>query len=294
MNLSGLVMIAVILFVTIALLILYSDKWTKKIRKRYRRWNRKYGFKAISNMIVALGVGNIRQVVLEIAIVVCVLFFTTYMTTYNVYISCIAAVISMFFAPPLIYKFYFRKYNELVFTQLNALISDMIALTKNGNILLKILYEIQDNYKNPAKKVIDEMIEICETTGDDTKALEVFAKAFDYDIARQFCQLMNQYYLSGAKNIGNSLDNMQTDMDALEIDVNHDRQMRGYNFKKFIGVEGLYFFIFYMMQMMVGMDSYRQNITKLPILIFYLFMLVLNYLTIYGAINYYNADIREE
>ena len=107
-------------------------------------------------------------------------------------------------------------------------------------------------------------------------------------------QLVLQITNEGAKDSGESLENMMQDIDALVEGVYRDKMDRAAFYKKFV-VYGLALYLLVMfMQFLLGSESYLNMVKLWYIQIILHLIIVINSYFLFSGTKFYNEDIGAE
>ena len=103
-------------------------------------------------------------------------------------------------------------------------------------------------------------------------------------------QLFNQITKEGAKDSGQSLENMMLDIDLLVEGVYRDKMDREVSHKKFLGFGFALYFLIILVQRLINLDTYKQMLNDPMTQILLHAVIFINTSFIIGGEKFYNED----
>jgi hypothetical protein len=144
--------------------------------------------------------------------------------------------------------------------------------------------------EDPIKTDVQHMIDLSYDNGTIDEALEYMSNLYPYYIVKNMHQLFNQITKEGAKDSGQSLENMMLDIDLLVEGVYRDKMDRDVSHKKFIGFGLALYFLIILVQMLINLDTYKQMLNDLITQVLLHAVIFTNTYFIISGEKFYNED----
>ena len=219
-----------------------------------------------------------------------------YLYFYNIIITVLYAIIAVAFIPYLEYLRCKRIYSEFVFEQIQTYTTNVIMEFNTTQSFVKSLEGIRDSgiVEDPVLSDIKVMIDMSYTNGTIDQSIAYFDEKYPYYMVKNMHQLFYQITNEGAKDSGESLENMSLDIDALVEGVYRDRMDRSNFHTRFITFGLALFLLVMAMQFLLGKDSYIKLLDMWYVkILLHGIILVNSYFLITGE-KYYNEDVGVE
>ena len=219
-----------------------------------------------------------------------------YLYFYNIIITVAYAGVAVLFIPYLEYLRCKRIYSEFVFEQIQTYTTNIIMEFNTTQSFVKSLEGIRDSgiVEDPVLSDVKTMIDMSYTNGTIDQSIAFFDEKYPYYMVKNMHQLFLQITNEGARDSGESLENMSLDIDALVEGVYRDRMDRANFHTRFITFGLALFLLVMAMQFLLGKDSYIKMLDIWYVQILLHGIIFINcYFLITGEI-YYNEDVGAE
>ena len=216
----------------------------------------------------------------------------TYMYFYNIPIALIYGFIATMGVPYLKYLKTNKLYSEYLFECIQVYCTNVINEFTTTQSFVKALEGVRDSgiLEEPVYSDVCKMIDQSYANGTIDEALEWFTQKYPYYIVKNMHQLFNQITKEGAKDSGQSLENMMLDIDLLVEGVYRDKMDRDVSHKKFIGFGLALYFLIILVQMLINLDTYKQMLNDLITQILLHAVIFINTYFIISGEKFYNED----
>ena len=188
-----------------------------------------YSYKVVREKTKQLGQEyTARQYLIQILIMGGFALVVTYLYFYNIIVSLIYVVITVSFVPYLSFLRCKRVYSEFIFEQIQIYTTNVIMEFATTQSFVKSLEGVRDSgvLEDPVLTDVNHMIDMAYEDGAIDGALKFFSDKYPYYIVKNMHQLFLQITKEGARDTGESLENMQLDIDTLVESVYRDRMDR--------------------------------------------------------------------
>ncbi len=219
-----------------------------------------------------------------------------YLYFYNIVIAIIYAGIVVLFIPYLTYLRYQKIYSEFIFEQVQIYTTNVIMEFTTTQSFVKSLEGVRDSgiLEDPVLEDVKTMIDMSYQNGTIDESIEFFNTKYPFYMVKNMNQLFLQITKEGAKDSGESLENMSQDIDALVEGVYRDQADRKVFHKKFITF-GLSLYLLVMaMQFLLGTDSYIELLDIWYVKLILHAILIINSLFLISGEKFYNEDVGAE
>ena len=236
-----------------------------------------YSYKTVKEKVKEMGQDyTIRQYVTEVLGFSAFTGIITYLYFYNLIISAIYIVVVIMFIPYLNYLRCKRLYSEFIFEQIQVYTTNTIMEFATTQAFVKSLEGVYESniLEDPVKTDVKIMIDMAYDNGTIDESIKFFNNKYDYNIVRNMHQLFYQITNEGARDAGETLDNMSNDIDMLVESVYRDRIDRAAFHKKFLQFGIVLYLMIMLVQFLLGHDSYIQLLND-PLVMILLHLVVL-------------------
>ena len=243
-----------------------------------------YSYKTVKEKVKEMGQDyTIRQYVTEVLGFSAFTGIITYLYFYNLIISAI-------------YLRCKRLYSEFIFEQIQVYTTNTIMEFATTQAFVKSLEGVYESniLEDPVKTDVKIMIDMAYDNGTIDESIKFFNNKYDYNIVRNMHQLFYQITNEGARDAGETLDNMSNDIDMLVESVYRDRIDRSAFHKKFLQFGIVLYLMIMLVQFLLGHDSYIQLLNDpLVMILLHLVVLINSFFLLRGE-KYYNEDVGAE
>ena len=216
----------------------------------------------------------------------------TYMYFYNIPIALIYGFIATMGVPYLKYLKTNKLYSEYLFECIQVYCTNVINEFTTTQSFVKALEGVRDSgiLEEPVYTDVCKMIDQSYANGTIDEALEWFTQKYPYYIVKNMHQLFNQITKEGAKDSGQSLENMMLDIDLLVEGVYRDKMDREVSHKKFLGFGFALYFLIILVQRLINLDTYKQMLNDILTQVLLHIVIIINTSFIIGGERFYNED----
>jgi hypothetical protein len=220
----------------------------------------------------------------------------SYLYFYNVVITLIYAGFAVFVVPYLSFLRYKRLYSEYVFEQIQTYTTNVIMEFNTTQSFVKSLEGVRDSgiLEDPVLSDVKTMIDMSYTNGTIDQSIAFFDERYPYYMVKNMHQLFYQITKEGARDSGESLENMAMDIDTLVEGVYRDQMDRKTFYKKFLTFGAVLFMLVLVMQLLLGKESYVALLDQLYVRIILHMIIAANIFHLIKGIKFYNEDVGVE
>lgn len=256
-----------------------------------------YSFKMVREKTKELGKEyTARQYTTQVLIFTIFAGVVSYMYFYNLIISIIYIVIVDASIPYLAYLRCKRIYSEYIFEQIQVYTTNTIMEFATTQSFVKSLEGVVSSgvLEEPVLTDVKMMITMAYQNGSIDESLNYMSTKYPYYIVKNMHQLFLQITNEGARDTGESLENMQLDIDMLVENVYRDRMDRQTFHKKFLQYGIMLYLLAMLIQYLLGRDTYMALLkSPIPVIILHLILIVNSYFLLKGE-KYYNENVGAE
>ena len=157
---------------------------------------------------------------------------------------------------------------------------------------VKALEGVRDSgvLENPVLEDVKMMIDLSYQNGTIEQSISYFNEKYPYYMVKNMHQLFLQITREGAKDSGESLDNMLLDIDMLVEGVYRDKMDREQYHKKFLTFGFALYFLVMLTQMLLGKQSYINMLSKVYVVILLHGIIIINTYFLIDGEKYYNEN----
>ena len=231
---------------------------TSQVETLYNRFA-PYSFKVVREKAKDLGQEfTAKQYLMQIVILGGFAGIVTYLYFYNLLVSIVYVIIAIISVPYLAFLRCKRIYSEFVFEQIQVYTTNVIMEFATTQSFVKSLEGVRDSgvLENPVLADVNVMIDMAYENGSIDEAIEYMNQKYPYYIVKNMHQLFLQITKEGARDTGESLENMQLDIDTLVESVYRDRMDRAQFHKKFLRYGVILYLLVMLVQYMLGRENY--------------------------------------
>ncbi len=219
-----------------------------------------------------------------------------YFYFYSIIWSIVYALVAIAFIPYLAYLRCQRIYSEFIFEQIQTYTTNVIMEFNTTQSFVKSLEGVRDSgiIEEPVLSDIKKMIDLSYQNGTIDESIEYFNEKYPYYMVKNMHQLFLQITKEGARDSGESLENMSLDIDSLVEGVYRDQMDRKNFHKRFLSFGMILFFLIIALQFMLGVDNYLELLETWYVQIILHVIILLNAYFLLSGEKYYNEDVGVE
>ena len=256
-----------------------------------------YSFKSVREKAKELGQEySPRQYLSQIVLFAGFAGGIAYLYFYSIIWAVIYGTVAIMFIPYLAYLRCQRIYSEFIFEQIQTYCTNVIMEFNTTQSFVKSLEGVRDSgiIEDPVLSDIKKMIDMSYQNGTIDESIDYFNEKYPYYMVKNMHQLFYQITKEGARDAGQSLENMSMDIDALVEGVYRDQMDRKDFHKRFITFGVALFFLILALQYMLTIDTYLDLIEMWFVQILLHTIILVNALFLLKGEKYYNADVGVE
>ena len=237
-----------------------------------------------------------RQYISQIVIFAGFAGVVAYLYFYNILLCILYAVLAISVIPYLAYLRCQRIYSEFIFEQIETYTTNVIMEFNTTQSFVKSLEGVRDSgiIEEPVLGDLRKMIDMSYQNGTIDESIDYFNKKYPYYMVKNMHQLFFQITKEGARDAGQSLENMAMDIDALVEGVYRDQMDRKQFHSKFIKFGLALFFLILAVQYMYGSERYIELLDLWYVQIILHAIIIVNALFLLKGEKYYNEDVGVE
>ena len=256
-----------------------------------------YSYKTVQEKVKALGQSfSARQYITYIAIIGGFAFGIGYFYFYSLIVAGIYAAIAIAFVPYIFYLKAQRIYSEYIFEQIQTYTTNVIMEFNTTQSFVKALEGVCKSgiLEEPVLSDAKKMIEMSYQNGTIDESIEYFNEKYPFYMVKNMHQLFLQITKEGARDSGQSLENMSLDIDALVEGVYRDQMDRNNFHGKFIRFSMILYSLIVVLRFMLGEENYIEMVDLIYVkLILHAVVIIDAYFLLNGE-KYYNEDVGVE
>ena len=256
-----------------------------------------YSFKVVREKAKDLGQEyTARQYIVQIVIMGGFAGIVTYLYFYNLIISLIYVIIAIGFIPYLSFLRCKRVYSEFIFEQIQVYTTNVIMEFATTQSFVKSLEGVRDSgiLEDPVLADVNHIIDMAYEDGSIDNAIAYMDNKYPYYIVKNMHQLFLQITKEGAQDTGESLENMQLDIDTLVESVYRDRMDRATFHKKFLQYGIMLYLLVMLIQYMLGNESYIALLDNILVQLILHGIIIFNSYFLLKGEKYYNENVGVE
>lgn len=256
-----------------------------------------YSFKMVREKAKELGQEfTPRQYAIQVAILGGFAGVVTYLYFYNLLVSMVYVIAAIAAVPYLAYLRCKRVYSEFVFEQIQVYTTNVIMEFATTQSFVKSLEGVRDSgvLEDPVLTDVNVMIDMAYENGSIDDAINYMNQKYPYYIVKNMHQLFLQITKEGARDTGESLENMQLDIDTLVESVYRDRMDRASFHRKFLQYGVILYLLVMLIQYMLGRENYLALIDKRFVRVVLHGIILFNAYFLLKGEKYYNENVGGE
>ncbi len=255
----------------------YAPYSYQEVREKSKELGQEYTAKEYITQIIIIGGG---------AAGIAYLYF------YSIAMAILYAIVAVMFIPYLAYLRNNRVYSEFLFEEIQVYTSNVINEFNTTQSFVKSLEGVASSgiLEDPVKSDVETMIKMSYQNGTIDEAVEWFNQKYPYYMVKNMHQLFVQITKEGAKDSGESLENMMLDIDLLVEGVYRDKIEREASHKKFLGFGIALYFLVMLTQMLLDKQNYKTMLSLWYVQIILHMIIIINSYFIISGEKFYNED----
>lgn len=269
---------------------------TKQVETVYNRFA-PYSFKVVREKTKELGQEyTARQYTIQIVTFSLFAGVVSYLYFYNLLISIFYIIVVDLTIPYLAYLRCKRIYSEFIFEQIQIYTTNTIMEFATTQSFVKALEGVVSSgvLEEPILGDVNLMITMAYQNGSIDESIQFMSSKYPFYIVRNMHQLFLQITKEGARDSGESLDNMQLDIDMLVESVYRDRMERATFHKGFLKYGVMLYLLVMLIQYLLGRETYIQLLDNIFVkIILHAIILVNSYFLLKGE-KFYNENVGAE
>lgn len=256
-----------------------------------------YSYKQIREKTKELGEEyTLKQYIGQVILFAGVAGGIAYLYFYNLVWTVVYALAAVSMIPYLSYLRTQRIYSEYIFEEIQTYCTNVIMEFNTTQSFVKSLEGVRDSgiLGSPVNDDIKVMIDMSYANGTIDQSIAYFNEKYPYYMVKNMHQLFYQITKEGARDSGESLENMSLDIDALVEGVYRDRMDRANFHKKFLTFGMALFLLVAVIQFLLGRDSYIELIEIWYVKGLLHGIILINCYFLHSGEKYYNEDVGVE
>ena len=252
-----------------------------------------YSFKTVREKSIELGEEyTTKQYVTQVIIFGAAGAGIAYLYFYSIIWAIVYGIAAIAFIPYLAFLRCKRIYSEFLFEQIQVYTTNVIMEFNTTQSFVKALEGVRDSgvLENPILDDVKLMIDLSYQNGTIEESINYFNQKYPYYMVKNMHQLFLQITREGAKDSGESLDNMLLDIDMLVEGVYRDKMDREQYHKKFLTFGFALYLLVMLTQFLLGTESYISMLDRwYVVLLLHAIILINTYFLVDGE-KYYNEN----
>ena len=256
-----------------------------------------YSFKTVREKAKELGQEyTTRQYITQVVVLGGCAALIGYFYFYSIVWAVVYATATIAFIPYLAFLRCQRIYSEFIFEQIQTYTTNVIMEFNTTQSFVKSLEGVRDSgiIEDPVLSDISKMIDLSYKNGTIDESIEYFNSKYPYYMVKNMHQLFLQITKEGARDAGESLENMSMDIDALVEGVYRDQMDRKNFHKKFLSFGLILFALVIVVEFMLGKENYIELLDMWYVQIILHVIVIINIYFLMSGEKYYNEDVGAE
>ena len=270
--------------------------FTKQVETVYNRFA-PYSFKVVREKTKELGQEyTTKQYMVQVVTFSVFAGVVSYLYFYNLLISIFYIVVVDLTIPYLAYLRCKRVYSEFIFEQIQIYTTNTIMEFATTQSFVKALEGVVASgvLEEPILGDVNLMITMAYQNGSIDESIQFMSNKYPYYIVKNMHQLFLQITKEGARDSGESLDNMQLDIDMLVESVYRDRMERATFHKGFLKYGVMLYLLVMLIQYLLGRETYIQLLDNVFVKIILHAIIIINSYFLLKGEKFYNENVGAE
>ncbi len=256
-----------------------------------------YSFKVVREKTKELGQEYTpRQYMMQVVVFTIFAGVISYLYFYNLFISIIYILLANACIPYLAFLRCKRVYSEFIFEQVQVYTTNTIMEFATTQSFVKALEGVAASgvLEDPILSDVNMMISMAYENGSIDESVNYMSNKYPYYIVKNMHQLFLQITKEGSRDSGESLENMQLDIDMLVESVYRDRIDRANFHKSFLKYGIMLYLMVMLVQYLLGRETYIAILGNPIILIILHGIILINSYFLLKGEKYYNENVGAE
>ena len=256
-----------------------------------------YSFKVVREKTKELGQEYTpKQYMMQVVVFTIFAGVISYLYFYNLFISIIYILLANACIPYLAFLRCKRVYSEFIFEQVQVYTTNTIMEFATTQSFVKALEGVAASgvLEDPILSDVNMMISMAYENGSIDESVNYMSNKYPYYIVKNMHQLFLQITKEGSRDSGESLENMQLDIDMLVESVYRDRIDRANFHKSFLKYGVMLYLMVMLVQYLLGRETYIAILGNPIILIILHGIILINSYFLLKGEKYYNENVGAE
>lgn len=256
-----------------------------------------YSYKVMHEKIKELGLEYTKkQYIIQIIVFAGLASIIGYMYFYSIIVAVVYAIIAVAIIPYITYLRCKRQYSEFIFEQVQVYTTNTIMEFATTQAFVKSLEGVVQSgvLEEPVLSDVKTMIAMSYENGDVQASINYMNAKYPFYMVKNMHQLFLQVTKEGAKNTGETFDNMLADIDALVEGVYRDRADRKQFHSQFLLFGVALYGLAMLIQLLVGQDTYISMIDNIIVAMMLHAVVIINSLFLLNGEKFYNENVGAE
>ena len=256
-----------------------------------------YSFKVVREKTKELGQEYTpKQYMMQVVVFTIFAGVISYLYFYNLFISIIYILLANACIPYLAFLRCKRVYSEFIFEQVQVYTTNTIMEFATTQSFVKALEGVAASgvLEDPILSDVNMMISMAYENGSIDESVNYMSNKYPYYIVKNMHQLFLQITKEGSRDSGESLENMQLDIDMLVESVYRDRIDRANFHKSFLKYGVMLYLMVMLVQYLLGRETYIAILGNPIILIILHGIILINSYFLLNGEKYYNENVGAE
>ena len=256
-----------------------------------------YSFKVVREKTKELGQEYTpKQYMMQVVVFTIFAGVISYLYFYNLFISIIYILLANACIPYLAFLRCKRVYSEFIFEQVQVYTTNTIMEFATTQSFVKALEGVAASgvLEDPILSDVNMMISMAYENGSIDESVNYMSNKYPYYIVKNMHQLFLQITKEGSRDSGESLENMQLDIDMLVERVYRDRIDRANFHKSFLKYGVMLYLMVMLVQYLLGRETYIAILGNPIILIILHGIILINSYFLLKGEKYYNENVGAE
>lgn len=259
----------------------YAPYSFQMVREKTKELGEEYTAKEYISQVAIFGAGGA---------IIAYLYFS------SIFWAIFYAIGAIAFIPYLAYLRCKRVYSEFLFEQIQVYTTNVIMEFNTTQSFVKALEGVHESgvLENPILDDVKLMIDLAYQNGTIDESINYFDQKYPYYMVKNMHQLFLQITKEGAKDSGESLENMLLDIDMLVEGVYRDKMDRSTFHKKFLTFGFALYFLVMLTQFLLGTENYIQMLEEWYVQVLLHAIIIINTYFLINGEKFYNEDTGAE
>lgn len=256
-----------------------------------------YSYKEMRKKIKAMGLDYTpKQYLIQIVLLGGFYAIVGYLYFYSILVAIVYAVIAIASVPYLTYLRSKRLYSEFIFEQIQVYVTNTIMEFATTQAFVKSLEGVVESgvLEDPVLTDVKTMIALSYEKGDINDSINYMNAKYPFFMVKNMHQLFLQVTKEGAKDTGETFENMLVDIDALVEGVYRDRMDRAAFHKQFLTFGFALYALVILIQYLVQVDTYISMLDNILMCIALHVIVFINTGFLIKGERYYNENVGAE